>query len=274
MVWVEVLVIPVLLLSAGLLLAMRHDRRWSVPACKLLESVPQVREGLAPIEQLSEVTGPLEPVVKLVQDLLHQIRRNEVSIAELNEEVRRRIANRTDALERQIGSLRQQAARDGLTGLYNRRMLEQFVPRLIERCRNEKLDLAVLMIDIDFFKQLNDTLGHAAGDELLRDVARIIQSGIGHKDIAVRYGGDEFVVLMPGADSTAAQATANRLSSLVEGLTRTLRVSTAPRLSIGMAQLSQLGAATPQDLLLAADRSLYDAKAARRNASRPASLCA
>src|SRR5262245_35932462 len=167
MLWVEVLVIPVVLLSAGVLLAVRHDGRWSMPGRKLIESVPDVQEGSAPIEQLGEITGPLGPVVALMQDLLHQIRQYEVSIAELNEEVRQRIANRTDALERQIGTLRQQAARDGLTGLYNRRMLEQFVPRLIERCRNEKLDLAVLMIDIDFFKQLNDTLGHAAGDELL-----------------------------------------------------------------------------------------------------------
>lgn len=270
----QFLLTPVLLLSAAVLLAMRHERRWSGSAKKLLELLPQIRAGAAPIEQLGEVRGGLADLVGVIQQLLHEVRQQKLAVAELNEEVRQRIATRTDALERQIGSLRQQAVRDGLTGLYNRRMLEMLLPKLIDRCRAEGIDLSVLMLDIDHFKQLNDTLGHAAGDELLRDVARIIQSSLGSRDLAIRYGGDEFVVLVPGATADVAQSLASRLSSLVDGLAKPLRVTTPPRLSIGTAQLSQLGAATPQDLLLAADRHLYDVKAARRAGSRPASLCA
>jgi diguanylate cyclase (GGDEF)-like protein len=268
------IIMPVAILGAAGLVALRHERHWSRPLRRFQKLIGEIRAGEAPIEQLDEVQGGLAAAMRPIQQLLHDIRQQKQAIAQLEQEIRQRVANRTDALERKMGSLLQQAARDGLTGLYNRRMLEQLLPKLIERCRLEGIDLALLMIDIDNFKQLNDTLGHAAGDELLRNVSRVIQSTVGERDLAVRYGGDEFVVLIPGASSESAQAMAQRLESLVDGLTRPLRVDRRPRLSIGMAQLSQLGAATPLDLIVAADRQLYEVKAARRAAARASSLCA
>ena len=144
------------------------------------------------------------------------------------------VANRTDALERTIGSLRQQATRDALTGLFNRRMLDQFLPQEIEQCWREKTNLAVLMIDVDYFKILNDTLGHAAGDELLRNIGQIIRSSIRENDAAFRCGGDEFVVVLPETGETAASSFAERFQSLVKGLARTLRIPQQPGFQSGL----------------------------------------
>ena len=105
-----------------------------------------------------------------------------------------------------------------MTGLYNRRLLDQHLPPIIDRCRNTQTHLSLLMIDVDHFKKLNDTLGHAAGDEMLRDIAQIIRSTIRENDSAFRYGGDEFVVVLEGFDAEAGQALGDRLISLVDAL--------------------------------------------------------
>src|SRR5262249_27222215 len=156
--------------------------------------------------------------------ILHDHLSQQKGLAELEAEMSQRVAGRTDALERVIGSLRQQATRDPLTGLFNRRLLDQQLPELISQCRANALDLAILMIDVDHFKHLNDTLGHAAGDELLRSIAQIIRSSIREQDHAYRCGGDEFVIVMPDADSETAHSMAARVTSLVDGLSRTLKV--------------------------------------------------
>ena len=130
--------------------------------------------------------------------MLRDSRRKRAEAAALEHETRQRIANRTDALERTIGSLRQQATRDVLTGLFNRRMLEEYLPQAVKRCKEARIGLCLLMIDVDHFKLLNDTLGHAAGDELLKTIGQLIRSTIREKDLAFRCGGDEFVVQLEG----------------------------------------------------------------------------
>src|SRR5688572_28675145 len=128
--------------------------------------------------------------------------------------MRQKVASRTDALERTIGSLRQQATRDVLTGLFNRRFLDQYITQSVTRHVKENRDLCLLMMDIDHFKMLNDTLGHAAGDDLLRAIGQLIRSAIRGEDVGFRMGGDEFVVLLPGSGTDAGQSLATRLMSL------------------------------------------------------------
>ena len=264
--WVRNVVVPAWILGVACLVALRHERHWSSPTQRLVRLLPQVREGKAAIESLSGIRGGIKPVLPLVQDLLHEIRRNELAMIEMAEEMHQRVANRTDALERKLDSLREQAARDPLTGLYNRRALDAILARLLDEARLGRADLGVLMIDVDHFKPLNDALGHAAGDALLRDLGGIIRSTIGKDDLAVRYGGDEFLVLLPGSAGDSSQALALRLVSLFDALVKPLRVARprAPRLSIGIAQLADLGHASAQELVQAADRNLYYAKAARK----------
>ena len=182
-----------------------------------------------------------------------------------------RVANRTDALERALGSLREKASRDAMTGLYNRRMLDETLPKLVAESVSGRRPLTVLMVDVDYFKMLNDTLGHAAGDELLRAIGQIIRSTARASDLAFRAGGDEFVVVMPEADPSAGPALRDRLVSLVDGLAKTLRVEKRPRLSIGVAHLRDAEEPTASGLLAQADKALYAVKGARKRAAVPTS---
>ena len=230
----------------------------------LADLLPRVQRGEVPIEQLAEVGGGLVSLVPAVQELARELRQQRAATAELELEIRQRVANRTDALERTIGTLRQQATRDALTGLFNRRFLDQYLPQCVVRHVKEKRDLCLLMMDLDNFKVLNDTLGHAAGDDLLRAIGQLIRSAARGEDVAFRCGGDEFVVLLPGYGADAARALAERLTSLVDALGRTLKVPLPPRLAAGMATLSACPDPTPGGLLAEADRCLYEVKRARK----------
>jgi diguanylate cyclase (GGDEF)-like protein len=235
--------------------------------------LPSIREGEAPIEDLAEIDGGLvrNGILTQIQLLLHDLRQQRAEVAKLEEEMRQRLATRTSALERQIGTLRLQASRDALTGLFNRRMFEGFLERLIGQCNTEKIDLSVLMIDVDNFKTLNDTLGHAAGDELLRNIGQLIRSSVRDQDAPFRFGGDEFVIVLPGCGGEAADRMAKRLSDLVDGLSKTLRVPKRPRLSIGVVTLSELEPGiTAHQMLETADKLLYEVKGARKKAEREA----
>ena len=98
-------------------------------------------------------------------------------------------------------TLRTQSIRDPLTGIFNRRYMEESLERELRRTIRKKLPLALLMVDVDHFKHFNDTFGHEAGDEILRELARLFQSRLRAEDIACRYGGEEFVLILPEAMS-------------------------------------------------------------------------
>jgi diguanylate cyclase (GGDEF)-like protein len=250
---------------AGLLLALalRHRRHWVAPARRITTLIRDIRAGEAPSEELADIRGGLHGVADEVKSLIQELRQQRQTNAQLSDEIRQRIANRTSALERKLGSLRQQAFRDSLTGLHNRRMLDQFLPQAVRHCLSEERPLAVLMIDVDNFKELNDTLGHAAGDRLLRSLGQIIHSTIRDGDAAFRWGGDEFVIVLPGANAAAARAVAERMQSLTAALAGTFKLSRRPHLSIGACTLADLSDPTPENLLGRADELLYAHKPSR-----------
>jgi diguanylate cyclase (GGDEF)-like protein len=162
--------------------------------------------------------------------------------------------------------LRMQSLRDPLTGLYNRRYLDESLQREVVRCQRRGLPLAVLMLDVDHFKAFNDGNGHAAGDALLAAIARTLQSCTRSEDLACRYGGEEFTVVLVDTDAADAMARAEQIrgaieSTAVQHLKRTLGPCTA---SVGLAVLSDT-ATTPSELLEQADAALYRAKAGGRN---------
>ncbi|HUM03600.1 MAG TPA: diguanylate cyclase [Thermoanaerobaculia bacterium] len=170
-------------------------------------------------------------------------------------------------------SLQMQAIRDPLTGLYNRRYLEQALERELRRAVREKSPVGILMADIDFFKRINDTAGHAAGDEVLRELGRFFTLHLRPYDVACRFGGEEFTLILPGATLETAARHAERLRDSVRGLTPSYEGR-----SLGQLSLSLGVAAFPEDgdtadaLLSAADAALYRAKALGRNrvvAGRP-----
>jgi diguanylate cyclase (GGDEF)-like protein len=247
------------MLIAVLWVGARRRREWSQPLSELQQLMERVRRGDEPIESLSRVGGKLGNIALACQGLLRDLRQQRAINAQFQDEMRQRVASKTEALERTIGALRHQAARDPLTGLFNRRTLDDYLPEAIERCQSTGAPLCLLMIDLDYFKPLNDTLGHAAGDHMLRTVAQLIRSTIRERDVAFRYGGDEFVILLDG-DESAGRAVAERLASLADATGRGYRVARPPTLSIGISTLARLQDPTPQSLLHHADEELYRVK--------------
>src|SRR3984893_7507514 len=134
--------------------------------------------------------------------------------------------------KRDYERIREQALVDPLTGAFNRRYLEAQAPRLAARCRAERNPVAVLMIDVDNLKQINDAFGHPAGDRVLTQIVNRVPSALRRSDLVARMGGDEFVVVMPEADPIAALQVAERLrrrigDTPVEGATGTVSIGVA-----------------------------------------------
>ncbi len=182
-------------------------------------------------------------------------------LAELNQALQQKVAE-AEALQQQ---LREQAVRDPLTGLHNRRFLYEAAPGRIELSRRQGEPLSVALLDIDHFKRLNDTHGHDAGDLVLKGFARVLAEGARQSDLVCRHGGEEFVVLMTGTD---AAAMCRAIERLLEAF-RSTPVDTGAAVlcqhsfSAGVASFGPDGDDL-EALLKAADRRLYAAKAAGR----------
>lgn len=161
--------------------------------------------------------------------------------------------------------LRQQSIRDFLTGLLNRRRLEEDLSQELARAKRRNTRVAVVMLDIDNFKELNDTHGHEAGDEVLRELARVIQDELREDDKAYRYGGEEFTLTLSDTDEQGAQSLAERIRTLSEqNIASLVGLPQAVTVSLGIA-FSTRHAATPTELIRAADQALYTAKGLGRN---------
>ena len=153
---------------------------------------------------------------------------------------------------------------DALTTLYNRRWLDTMLPRQMDRCKSNGQDLAILLIDINNFKPYNDTYGHLAGDRVLYTVARSLMANVRPGDMIARYGGDEFVALLPDADAVRADEIGERLQTAVSEATggSDWRDLPSVTISVGLAQMTPEH--TPHGLIEAADAKLYSAKEKRR----------
>ena len=175
----------------------------------------------------------------------------------------RRLTEQLDAANKRLGEL---AHTDQLTGLANRRRFEQLFASEHERARRHHRPLAVLTLDIDHFKAVNDTYGHAVGDEVLKAVARSVAKTLRQTDWIARTGGEEFVVLAPESNPAGAVALGERLRRRVEGLTiDSGGVQLAKTISIGVAAWDGSGPVTADALLSASDDALYQAKEKGRN---------
>lgn len=164
------------------------------------------------------------------------------------------------------GTLREQSARDSLTGLFNRRYMEESLDREIRRAAREGYGIGVLMADLDHFKELNDAFGHSAGDEILRRVGRSITAAVRGEDIACRFGGEEFVVILPKAsvDDSRRRAEALREGIKILQADQPTPLYPTSTMSVGVAAYPEHGTSVGQ-LILAADSALYRAKAAGRD---------
>jgi diguanylate cyclase (GGDEF)-like protein len=166
---------------------------------------------------------------------------------------------------RELDRIRETAARDPLTQLRNRRAFDEVFGAETVRFARYGRPLAILVIDLDHFKSINDQFGHEAGDDVLCRTARIIEGSIRDIDAAARFGGEEFVVLLPETDIASAIDVAERIRATVESADIDFRGRSIPvRASIGVSACPER-VALPADLISSADAALYRAKAEGRN---------
>jgi diguanylate cyclase (GGDEF)-like protein len=173
---------------------------------------------------------------------------------------------------RLLARSRDSAVRDALTHAYNRRFLVEVLPKLVHQGIRSRSPVSALMIDVDHFKDFNDRHGHDAGDRVLAAVARCLSEQIRMSDTLVRYGGEEFAVLLPNTSLSAALSMAERTREAVEAMHTAIPQSDRPlsvTISIGVASVPEHGA-SGDDLLLAADKALFRAKETGRNRVLPA----
>ena len=162
-------------------------------------------------------------------------------------------------------ALKVQATVDHLTGLWNRRMVLEQLDREVNRARHEKRPFAVAIVDVDRFKSINDTYGHRVGDVVLRFTASALKSQLRQYDFVGRFGGEEFLVLLPGCDAAAARAVGERMRECIASQQAMVGPdSVQVTVSVGVA-VTVNGSASADSLVEAADAALYCAKEAGRN---------
>ena len=182
-----------------------------------------------------------------------------------NRQLEALIESRTRELEDANRRLEKLSRMDGLTGIANRRSFDRMLAQEWSRAQRASAPLSLIMLDVDHFKHFNDHYGHPAGDKVIQLVAEVVREVIRESDIAGRYGGEEFVVLLPDVDKIGARLFAERLRQLVEALVvdyegQEIRFT----ISLGVADLGQR-TQDHQQLIDWADRALYQSKHGGRN---------
>ena len=209
---------------------------------------------------LARLLAALLVLIGLLVLIRWRERRQARIYAHRQQQLERKIAERTADLEIANRKLAELATADSLTGVANRRALETGLQREWRRCLDQHLSIALLMVDVDHFKQYNDLHGHLAGDVVLKDVARQLASGHDpQRELLARYGGEEFCLLLPGASRENAARRAEQLRQMFDIADSTVTVS------IGVAVTGPKQGDGAEDLLRIADEMLYEAKRRGRN---------
>jgi diguanylate cyclase (GGDEF)-like protein len=199
-------------------------------------------------------------LTRTFNDMMSKLRSNQLEI----EQDRFRLAEKNEELQRANEILSQLSITDGLTKLHNHRYFQDHLSREIKRVSRTKAPLSLILLDIDDFKLLNDTHGHAAGDEVLMSLAAIMNDSARESDLIARYGGEEFVILMPNTDLAGAVHLAEKIRMAVEETRLIIGDSMKPieiTISLGVALFD----GHRREFFAEADRALYQAKAAGKN---------
>ncbi len=184
--------------------------------------------------------------------------------ADMRQKLEHIVAERTQKLEEKTRQLEQQATRDNLTGLFNRRYADDYLARSLEACRRDRRHLAVALADIDLFKRINDLHSHATGDVVLRRVAATLRDRCRPGDVLARYGGEEFLLCFPGTELREARLICEELRAAVEGINwAQLGLAAGVTISFGIAEYRT--DTSPERLVGQADIRLYEAKNGGRN---------
>ena len=227
------------------------------------------------VDFMGDFSAAFNAMVVQLDDNRRQLQEKQAALARLNEELRAEIERRKQteaALRQSEASYRQLAISDPLTGAHNRRHFFQRAQEELYRAGRYQRPVALIIFDLDFFKQVNDTYGHAAGDRVLQTVAALVRGSIRAADIFARYGGEEFILLLPEAGLEAGLETAERLRRTIAAAPVSHPPDVIPiTISAGVAALPAPGQPVPwppetlDRLINQADQALYAAKNAGRN---------
>ncbi len=180
---------------------------------------------------------------------------------------RMRISNRTMSNSRRIQQHYESRANiDSLTRLHNRRWVDQNIPRTFETCVADKVPVCLMLIDIDHFKEYNDDNGHLAGDACLKAVAGAIRTSVRPNDLLGRFGGEEFIILLPDTILAASESIAKRIKDEVENtVIKGYKIDSLPPVTVSIGVTESKADTFYEDIFKAADKALYRAKDSGRN---------
>lgn len=195
-----------------------------------------------------------------------KVKRENESLRQELERALTDVKDKNVQLEHSLEKVEELAATDALTGLYNRRHFSRVIEQLFAEAQRLNTDLSCVMIDMDGFKQVNDTLGHQVGDQLITTAGKVINANMRRMDIAARYGGDEFVLLIPHTTPEEASLVLQRIREEFKTASKALlKKDMKVTMSAGIASIKQLNPASADALVAAADHALYRAKQAGRD---------
>jgi len=228
------------------------------PTCRHMPTPPEVAYVCVPMMAYGEAVGLLTLSVEAGRELTAAHQRLATTVAE---HIALSLANL-----RLQETLRSQSIRDPLTGLFNRRYMEESLDRELRRAGRSRRPIGIIMLDLDHFKDYNDTHGHEIGDALLREVGAVLQRSIRGEDIACRYGGEEFILILPEASLPDAAQRAEQLRTAIAAIDVVHGQHAVGPLtvSLGVAIYPSHGS-TGEAVVRAADMALYQAKTRGRN---------
>ena len=214
---------------------------------------------------LTSLSAPIALAIEKAA-LYSMSRQAEIKLEKARDQLETEVKRRTSELVKAKKKLEELATTDGLSGLYNYRHFIQCLESEYKRAARYQHPLSLLMIDIDYFKNFNDTFGHLCGDFVIKSVAQLLKANVRSTDVVARYGGDEASVILIETDQEEALDVARKLKKEIDGFPFKWQGEPLDvRVSIGLATSPAVGIQVPYDLLNAADRALYQAKRSGRN---------
>jgi len=252
------------------ILQTKMENYFSVDQDKTREILDEVAvQSIAILEIFDLDPGSIKPYSEILQEANDELGKLNLSYEQLVlelKESKEKSEKFADDLRKANERLEELAFRDGLTGLYNHRYFQEVLEKEIERATRYKHPLGLLLFDIDFFKKVNDTFGHPAGDQVLINLARAVTKSIRPCDVVARYGGEEFAVILPETSFSGVKVFGERLRRCVASVITNIKGSEiAVTISCGASHMAPGKALTKQQFIDTTDQALYESKAGGRN---------
>jgi diguanylate cyclase (GGDEF)-like protein len=240
--------------SMAVLLGFLLIRRIVMPLDKIASKMREFSHGDLDVRVQVHRNDEIGTLSRTFDAMADEHQKTVERLVRLNEELENRVIERTRQLE-------ELASKDPLTGIFNRRYFNDMLEHHFSSAKRYNQDLACLMVDLDDFKKVNDEYGHHVGDDLLKLAAETITDELRSADVCARYGGDEFVVLLPQTDVDHASALGFRILEKLENNLTTQLPRIRSAISVGITSLSSIKAENAEDIVREADRAMYAAKA-------------